>query len=91
VVAGYQPSGVEPDSYEVTFHEDRAEFARRDGTITTIFDVVSRRRTTPKSAAYLSRMRDPRPGTRAHLLRRAGAGAARRHTTHPSFPNFSCN
>ena len=38
--AGYQPSGVEPDSYEVTFTEDRAEFARRDGTITTTFDVV---------------------------------------------------
>src|SRR6266487_3950448 len=32
--------GVEPDSYEVTFTEDRAEFARRDGTITTTFDVV---------------------------------------------------
>ena len=26
--AGYQPSGVEPDSYEVTFTEDRAEFIR---------------------------------------------------------------
>src|SRR5436190_1569865 len=38
--ASYQPSGVEPDSYEVTFTEDRAEFARRDGTITTTFDVV---------------------------------------------------
>ncbi len=38
--AGYQPSGVEPDSYEVTFSEDRAEFIRRDGTITTTLDVV---------------------------------------------------
>ncbi len=38
--AGYQPSGVEPDAYEVTFTEDRAEFARRDGTITTTLDVV---------------------------------------------------
>jgi cyclic beta-1,2-glucan synthetase len=38
--AGYQPSGVEPDSYDVTFTEDRAEFVRRDGTITTILDVV---------------------------------------------------
>ncbi len=37
--AGYQPSGVEPDSYDVTFTEDRAEFARRDGTITTTLDV----------------------------------------------------
>ena len=38
--AGYQPSGVEPDSYDVTFTEDRAEFIRSDGTITTILDVV---------------------------------------------------
>ncbi|MGB8328217.1 MAG: glucoamylase family protein, partial [Steroidobacteraceae bacterium] len=38
--AGYQPSGVEPDSYDVTFTEDRAEFIRRDGTITTTLQVV---------------------------------------------------
>ena len=31
--AGYQPSGVEPDSYEVAFSEDRAEIVRRDGAI----------------------------------------------------------
>ena len=31
--AGYQPRGGEPDSYEVTFSEDRAEFVRRDGAI----------------------------------------------------------
>ena len=38
--AGYQPSGVEPDSYDVTFTEDRAEFVRRDGPVTTTLDVV---------------------------------------------------
>ncbi|HZM34226.1 MAG TPA: glucoamylase family protein [Burkholderiales bacterium] len=38
--AGYQPSGVEPDSYDVTFTEDRAEFVRRDGALTTILDVL---------------------------------------------------
>ena len=38
--AGYQPSGVEPASYDVTFGEDRAEFTRRDGTITTVLDIV---------------------------------------------------
>jgi len=38
--AGYQPSGVEPDSYDVTFTEDRAEFVRRDGAITTTLEVV---------------------------------------------------
>jgi cyclic beta-1,2-glucan synthetase len=38
--AGYQPSGVEPDSYEVEFSEDRAEIARRDGTISTTLEVA---------------------------------------------------
>ena len=33
--AGHQPSGVEADSYEVTYSEDRAEFSRRDGSIET--------------------------------------------------------
>jgi len=38
--AGYQPSGARPDNYEVTFSEDRAEIARRDGTLTTTLDVI---------------------------------------------------
>ena len=38
--AGYQPSGVEPDSYEVEFAEGRAEIVRRDGTITTTLEVA---------------------------------------------------
>ncbi len=38
--AGYQPSGVDPESYEVEFAEGRAEIARRDGTIATTLKVV---------------------------------------------------
>ena len=38
--AGYQPSGVEPESYQVTFTEDRAEFIRTDATLTTTLEVV---------------------------------------------------
>jgi cyclic beta-1,2-glucan synthetase len=38
--AGFQPSGVEPDEYDVAFHEDRAEFTRRDGTLTTTMEVL---------------------------------------------------
>ena len=38
--AGLQPIGVAPDEYEVAFGEDRAEFARRDGTLTTIMEVL---------------------------------------------------
>ena len=52
--AGYQPSGVEPDSYQVIFTEDRAEFIRSDAAITTILEVLSRRKRTPRCAAYRS-------------------------------------
>ena len=38
--AGLQPLGVTPDAYEVDFGEDRAEFARRDGTLTTTMEVL---------------------------------------------------
>jgi cyclic beta-1,2-glucan synthetase len=38
--AGYQPTGVEPDTYRATFFEDRAEFHRRDGAITTTLEVL---------------------------------------------------
>ena len=38
--AGYQPSGVEPDSYRVEFSEGRAEITRRDGTIATTLEVA---------------------------------------------------
>ena len=38
--AGYQPSGAEPDRYEVVFSEDRAEIIRHDGAITTTLEVA---------------------------------------------------
>ncbi|HLB98796.1 MAG TPA: glycosyl transferase, partial [Acetobacteraceae bacterium] len=38
--AGYQPSAVEPDAYDVVFNEDRAELTRRDGTLTTTLEVL---------------------------------------------------
>ncbi|HEX3847114.1 MAG TPA: glucoamylase family protein, partial [Steroidobacteraceae bacterium] len=38
--AGFQPSGVEPQAYEVTLAEDRAEFTRTDGAITTTLEIV---------------------------------------------------
>jgi cyclic beta-1,2-glucan synthetase len=38
--AGYQPACVEPDTYEASFFEDRAEFVRRDGSMTTRLEVV---------------------------------------------------
>jgi len=38
--AGYQPSGIEPETYEVVYSEDRAEIRRRDGAIATTLEVV---------------------------------------------------
>ena len=38
--AGFQPSGAEPDDYDVVFNEDRAEFTRRDGTLKTTMEVI---------------------------------------------------
>jgi cyclic beta-1,2-glucan synthetase len=38
--AGYQPTGVTPDRYEVAFSEDRVEIARRDRSLATTLDVI---------------------------------------------------
>jgi cyclic beta-1,2-glucan synthetase len=38
--AGYQPSGAEPDGYDVVFSEDRAEIVRRDGPLTSTLAVT---------------------------------------------------
>ncbi len=38
--AGYQPSGAEPDHYEVAFSEGRAEIARHDGTVATRLEIA---------------------------------------------------
>ena len=38
--AGAQPCGVIPDAYGVVFNEDRAEFTRRDGTLTTNMEIL---------------------------------------------------
>ncbi|MEO8064033.1 MAG: glucoamylase family protein [Pseudomonadota bacterium] len=38
--AGYQPSAVQPHSYEVSFTEDRAEIIRSDGDLVTVLEVT---------------------------------------------------
>jgi len=38
--ATYQPSAVEPDSFEAVFYEDHAEFHRRDRSLTTSLEVI---------------------------------------------------
>jgi cyclic beta-1,2-glucan glucanotransferase len=62
--AGYQPSGVEPDGYDVTFTEDRAEFVRHDGTITTTLEVV----VSPEDNAEVRRVSVANAGSRAREI-----------------------
>jgi cyclic beta-1,2-glucan synthetase len=50
--ATHQPVGVEADAYTATFFEDRAEFHRRDGTVTTTLEVV----VSPEDNAELRRV-----------------------------------
>ena len=38
--AGYQPAGVEPETYEACFFEDRAEIQRRDRSLHTLLEVI---------------------------------------------------
>jgi cyclic beta-1,2-glucan synthetase len=38
--AGFQPIGSEPNAYDVTFTEDRAEITRHDGALTTTLEVL---------------------------------------------------
>ena len=62
--AGYQPSGVEPDSYEVSFSEDRAEIIRRDGTLTTTLEVA----VSPEDDAEVRRVSLSNLGSRAREI-----------------------
>jgi cyclic beta-1,2-glucan synthetase len=38
--AGFQPTGAEPNEYDVDFNEDRVEISRRDGSLTTTLEVL---------------------------------------------------
>jgi cyclic beta-1,2-glucan synthetase len=62
--AGYQPSGVEPERYDVMFTEDRAELVRHDGTLTTILDVV----VSPADNAEVRRVSVSNGGSRAREI-----------------------
>ncbi|MBX9943670.1 MAG: glycosyl transferase, partial [Reyranella sp.] len=59
--ATYQPRGSRPDSYNVMFAEDRAEFVRRDGTLTTTLDVV----VSPEDDAEVRRLSIANAGSQA--------------------------
>ena len=82
--AGLQPTGVTPDEYEVAFGEDRAEFARRDGTLTTTMEVL----VSAEEDAEVRRISLTNGGTdgahhRHHLVCRACADPRRRRHRAP--------
>jgi len=51
LVRGVSTHGVEPDAFEATFSEHRAEFVRRDQDVITTLDVVVSTSATPKFVA----------------------------------------
>ncbi len=59
--AGYQPSVADPDSYEVTFSEDRAEISRSDAAVTTTLEVII----SPEDDAEVRRVSVTNHGMRA--------------------------
>ena len=87
--AAYQPSGVEPDTYEVVFSEDHVEIRRRDGTIATTLEVV----VSPEHDAEVRRVSITNLGTQTReieltsyaeiVLAPPAADAA-----HPAFSNL---
>ncbi len=62
--AGLQPLAVRPDSYEVTFCEDRARIRRMDGSVETILDVV----VSPEDDAEIRRLTVRNHGRRPREL-----------------------
>ncbi|HET9885444.1 MAG TPA: glucoamylase family protein, partial [Candidatus Binatia bacterium] len=87
--AAHQPSGVEPDTYEVTFSEDRVEIRRRDGAIGTALEIV----VSPENDAEVRRVSITNLGARTReieltsyaeiVLATPAADAA-----HPAFSNL---
>src|SRR3984957_18002086 len=62
--AGYQPVGREPDTYEVTYFEDRAEITRRDGRILTSTEILI----SSEDDAEVRRVSVTNEGTRAREI-----------------------
>jgi cyclic beta-1,2-glucan synthetase len=60
----YQPSAAEPDGYDVTFTEDRAEFVRHDTKITTTLTIV----VSPEDDAEIRHLAIANNDSRARII-----------------------
>jgi cyclic beta-1,2-glucan synthetase len=88
--AGYQPRGGTPDSYEVTFSEDRAEIARRDGAIGTMLQVI----VSPEDDAEVRRVSLTNLGTKSREIEVTSYAEVvlappATDAAHPAFSNLS--
>ena len=62
--AGYQPVGREPDGYDVSFFEDRAEIIRTDGPIVTATEIL----VSPEDDAEVRRVSITNTGNRVREI-----------------------
>jgi cyclic beta-1,2-glucan synthetase len=62
--ATHLPGGTRPDRYDVMFAEDRAEFTRQDGTLTTSLDVV----VSPEEDAEVRRLSITNTGDEGRVI-----------------------
>jgi len=87
--AGFQPRGIEADSYEASFFEDRAEFIRRDGALTTALEIV----VSPEDDAEMRRVSITNLGTRVREIEVTSyaeicLAPQRADMAHPAFSNL---
>jgi cyclic beta-1,2-glucan synthetase len=87
--AGYQPSGVEADDYEVSFSEERAEIIRRDGDWSTTLEVV----VSSEDDAEVRRISVTNMGTRSRDLQvtsyaELSLAPQAADVAHPAFANL---
>ena len=87
--AGYQPTAVEPDSYDASFFEDRVEISRRDGSITTRLEVA----VSPEDDAEVRRVTISNVGNRTREIELTSyaeivLAPQASDTAHPAFSNL---
>ncbi len=88
--AGYQPRGAEPDSYAVTFSEDRAEIVRRDRGVRTTLQVI----VSPEDDGEIRRVSLTNLGTRPREIELTSYAEVvlappAADLAHPAFSNLS--
>ncbi|ABR89681.1 cyclic beta 1-2 glucan synthetase [Janthinobacterium sp. Marseille] len=62
--AGFQPTAVEPDSYQVKFAEDRVRISRADGSISSMLEVI----VSPEDDTELRRLTLTNNGSRTRYI-----------------------